>query len=292
MRVYNPKDWISLLLRPHQSSSFRLMFWLILIVCLFTLIVVYIEQDVLKLPLDHPLKNVLALQSFLGFAISILLVFRTNTAYDRWWEGRKLWGSLVNSSRNLAIKVGSIFSDNHEALNFYKESIPLFAHHLHLHLKKEKTRLMLDEVNHPMLELGDSKHLPNQVSKIIFQRTYEFYKQGQLSIDELRLILQELTNFVDVCGACERIKNTPIPYSYSAFIKKVVFFYIATMPFGLSFTLGYWSIPIVSLVFYVMLGMELVAEEIEDPFSGDENDIPMDKIAENIKKHIAEILNL
>lgn len=98
------------------------------------------------------------------------------------------------------------FSDNHEALNFYKESIPLFAHHLHLHLKKEKTRLMLDEVNHPMLELGDSKHLPNQVSKIIFQRTYEFYKQGQLSIDELRLILQELTNFVDVCGACERIK--------------------------------------------------------------------------------------
>ena len=161
-----------------------------------------------------------------------------------------------------------------------------------MHLKKEKTRLMLDEVNHPMLELGDSKHLPNQVSKIIFQRTYEFYKQGQLSIDELRLILQELTNFVDVCGACERIKNTPIPYSYSAFIKKVVFFYIATMPFGLSFTLGYWSIPIVSLVFYVMLGMELVAEEIEDPFSGDENDIPMDKIAENIKKHVAEILNL
>lgn len=290
MRVYNPKDWISLLLRPHQSSSFRLMFWLILIVCLFTLIVVYIEQDVLKLPLDHPLKNVLALQSFLGFAISILLVFRTNTAYDRWWEGRKLWGSLVNSSRNLAIKAGSIFPNNHEALNFYKESIPLFAHHLQLHLKKEKTRLMLDELSHPLLELDDSKHLPNQISKIIFQRTYDFYKQGQLSIDELRLILQELTNFADVCGACERIKNTPIPYSYSAFIKKVVFFYIATMPFGLSFTLGYWSIPIVALVFYVMLGMELVAEEIEDPFSGDENDIPMDKIAENIKKHVAEIL--
>lgn len=291
MRIYNPKDWLTLLLKPHQSSSFHIMAWLILAVCIFTVLVIYIEQDVLKLPADHPVKNVLMLQSFLGFAISILLVFRTNTAYDRWWEGRKLWGSLVNSSRNLAIKINAMIPHDQDARLFYKQSIPLFAENLKLHLMKEKTRLMLDDKPHPEIDIDDSKHVPNQISKLIYHKTYDLYKSGSLSADDMRLINLELSNFADICGACERIKNTPIPYSYSAFIKKVVFFYIATMPVGLSFNLGYWSVPIVALVFYTMLGMELVAEEIEDPFSGDENDIPMDKIAANIKVHVAEIIN-
>jgi putative membrane protein len=290
MRVYNPKDWFSLLLKPHQSSSFGVMAWLLVAVCLFAVLVVYIEQDILKLPLDHPIKNVLMLQTFLGFAISILLVFRTNTAYDRWWEGRKLWGSLVNSSRNLAIKVNAMIPDNEEDRSFYRQTIPLFAENLKSHLMKEETRLMLDEASHREIEIDDTKHVPNQISSLIYQKTYGLHKEGRLSADDLRFMNQELSNFTDVCGACERIKNTPIPYSYSAFIKKVVFFYIATMPVGLSFTLGYWCVPIVALVFYTMLGMELVAEEIEDPFSGDENDIPMDKIAANIKIHVSEII--
>lgn len=291
MRVYNPKDWLTLLFKPHQSSSFRLMMWLIFAVCIFTILVVYIEQDVLNLPADHPVKNVLMLQSFLGFAISILLVFRTNTAYDRWWEGRKLWGNLVNSSRNLAIKINAMVPNDPDTRDFYRQTIPLFAENLRLHLMKEKTRLMLDASIHPEIEIDGSKHIPNQISSLIYQKTYNLYKQGKLSTDDVRFVNQELSNFTDVCGACERIKNTPIPYSYSAFIKKVVFFYIASMPIGLSFNLGYWCVPIVALVFYTMLGMELVAEEIEDPFSGDENDIPMDRIATNIKVHVSEILD-
>ena len=290
MRVYNPKDWFSLLLKPHQSSSFGVMAWLLLVVCLFSVFVVYIEQDVLKLPLDHPVKNVLMLQTFLGFAISILLVFRTNTAYDRWWEGRKLWGSLVNSSRNLAIKINAMIPNSEVDRAFYRQMIPLFAENLKSHLMKEETRLMLDAESHPEIEIDNTKHIPNQISSLIYQKTYVMYQDGKITVDDLRFINHELTNFADVCGACERIKNTPIPYSYSAFIKKVVFFYIAIMPVGLSFTLGYWCVPIVALVFYTMLGMELVAEEIEDPFSGDENDIPMEKIAASIKIHVSEII--
>ena len=290
MRVYNPKDWFNLFLRPRHSPSFGLMACLLIAVCLFVALVVYIEQDVLKLPVDHPIKNALMLQTFLGFAISILLVFRTNTAYDRWWEGRKLWGNLVNSSRNLAIKINAMISNSEVDRAFYRQTIPLFAENLKSHLLKEKTRLMLDAESHPEIEIDDSKHIPNQISSLIYQKTYGLYKEGKLTVDDLRFINQELSNFADICGACERIKNTPIPYSYSSFIKKVVFFYIATMPIGLSFTLGYWCVPIVVLVFYTMLGMELVAEEIEDPFSGDENDIPMDKIVANIKIHVAEII--
>src|SRR5690606_5294154 len=100
----------------------------------------------------------------------------------------------------------------------------------------------------------------------------------------------ELSSFTDICGSCERIKNTPIPFSYSAFIKKFIFIYVMTLPFGYVFSLGYYVAPIVMMVFYVLASMELVAEEIEDPFGFDANDLPMGKIAENIKKHVAELI--
>jgi putative membrane protein len=99
-----------------------------------------------------------------------------------------------------------------------------------------------------------------------------------------------LQSFTEVCGACERIKNTPIPFSYSVFIKKFIFFYIMTLPFGYVFSMGYYVIPVVAFVFYVLASLELIAEEIEDPFGGDENDVPTEKIAQNIHKHVWEIL--
>jgi putative membrane protein len=115
-------------------------------------------------------------------------------------------------------------------------------------------------------------------------------KQGSLSGEQLLFINPELTSFTDICGGCERIKNTPIPYSYSAFIKKFIFIYIMTLPFGYAFSLSYWAIPVVSVVFYVLASLELIAEEIEDPFGKDSNDLPMDKICDNLVVHIEEIL--
>ena len=90
--------------------------------------------------------------------------------------------------------------------------------------------------------------------------------------------------------ACERIKNTPIPYSYSTFIKKFIFIFVLTLPYAYVFTLGYYVIPVVSFIFYVLASIELISEEIEEPFGYDDNDLPTTKISENIKKHIEEIL--
>uniref|UniRef100_UPI0037BEAB27 bestrophin family ion channel n=1 Tax=Flavobacterium sp. TaxID=239 RepID=UPI0037BEAB27 len=108
--------------------------------------------------------------------------------------------------------------------------------------------------------------------------------------DQLIILNGEVQSFTEICGACERIKNTPIPYSYSAFIKKFIFFYIMTLPFGYVFSLGYYAIPVVIFIFYVLASLELIAEEIEDPFGMDANDLPIEKITANIKKHIEEIL--
>lgn len=233
------------------------------------------------------------MHTLLSFVISMLLVFRTNTAYDRWWEGRKLWGSLVNSSRNLAMKLNAILPlDDVQNRAFFKKMIPMYANLLSSHLRSEHTRLALDEKDHPELATIDNKkHVPNQVASLITQRIVRLNETGLIKAEQLLFINAEVQNFTDVCGACERIKNTPIPYSYSAFLKKFIFIYILSLPLSFVFTLGYLAIPIVAFIFYVLASLELIAEEIEDPFGGDSNDVPTEKIAENIHKHLAEIIH-
>jgi putative membrane protein len=222
----------------------------------------------------------------------MLLVFRTNTAYDRWWEGRKQWGSLVNNSRNLAIKLHSMLGVEEEThRSFFRKTIPMYAAALAHHLRAESTRLALDDKEHPELSgLDSSQHIPNQIATLLFQRVNRLYEEGKIKGDQLIILNNELQSFTDICGACERIKNTPIPFSYSVFLKKFIFFYVMTIPFSFVISLGYIAIPVVGFIFYVLASLELIAEEIEDPFGGDENDLPTEKMAGNIKKHVAEII--
>jgi putative membrane protein len=249
--------------------------------------IAYLELEYWKLSDDNHLKNITIMHGMLGFVISLLLAYRTNTAYDRWWEGRKLWGGLVNNSRNLALKLSSILTDENDR-QYFKKLIPAYASVLQKHLINDETAMMLfDGLD---LQIDHHKHRPNQVAKILFQKANDLYKSNKISGEQLLFINQELLSFTDICGACERIKNTPIPYSYSAFIKKFIFFYVMTLPFGYVFSLGYITIPVVILIFYVLASLELIAEEIEDPFGSDENDLPTQKIAANIKKHVEEIL--
>jgi len=222
-----------------------------------------------------------------GFVLSLLLAYRTNTAYERWWEGRKTWGALVNNSRNLALKLSAYLSEESDR-NFFKKAIPTYASVLSKHLSNEEVSQMLFEGLD--LKINQHNHAPNQVAKILFQKANELYTSGKITGDQFYIINDELQSFTGICGICERIKNTPIPYSYSAFIKKFIFFYVMTLPFGYVFSLGYYVIPVVVFIFYVLASLELIAEEIEDPFGNDDNDLPTKKIAENIKKHVEELL--
>ena len=118
----------------------------------------------------------------------------------------------------------------------------------------------------------------------------DLLQQQKISGEQLLFLNDELQSFTDICGACERIKNTPIPFSYSTFIKKFIFIYVVTLPFGYVTNLGYLIIPVVAFVFYVLVSLELIAEEIEDPFGEDDNDLPTDLMAKAIKKNIEEII--
>lgn len=287
MIQYNPKDWIIFIFRFHESDTFRQLIPMMIFIGLYAGGIAYLEIEFWQLSDKSHVRNIPLMHTTVGFVLSLLLAYRTNTAYERWWEGRKLWGALVNSSRNLAIKLSAYLTDENDR-HFFRRAIPAYASVLSKHLLNEEVSQMLFEGLD--LEIAHHKHQPNQIAKAIFQRANQLYTSGKITGDQFYIINTELQSFTDICGACERIKNTPIPYSYSAFIKKFIFFYIMTLPFGYVFSLGYYVIPIVIFIFYVLASLELIAEEIEDPFGGDDNDLPTKKMAENIKKHVEELL--
>jgi len=231
------------------------------------------------------------MHTMLTFVISTLLVFRTNSAYERWWEGRKLWGSLVNSSRNLAMKLDGLLLDiQHNDRTFFATMIGNFPFILRDHLRSNNALTDLDvHDDFNLNSIHSYQHHPNAVAKQIIQRVYSLQKQGALTAEQVLFVNQELTNMAEVCGACERIKNTPIPYSYSAFLKKFIFFFVMSLPLTLVFSLGYYCVPVVAFIFYVLTSLELIAEEIEDPFGIDENDLPLDVISAGIRKTVHEI---
>lgn len=287
MVQYNTKDWFIFIFRFHKSDTFRQLLPLMFFIGIYCAIIRFLEIEYWNLGEDSQVKNISLMHGMLGFVISLLLAYRTNTAYDRWWEGRKMWGALVNNSRNLAMKLAVMLEHESDRL-YFRKVIPAYASILSKHLSNEESALVLFEGLD--LYIDHQKHKPNQVAKMLFTKVHDLYVTKRLTGDQLIVINSELQSFIDICGACERIKNTPIPYSYSAFIKKFIFFYIMTLPFGYVFSLGYLAIPVVVFTFYVLASLELIAEEIEDPFGLDANDLPTAKIASSIKKQVEELL--
>ena len=292
MISYNPKDWLRFIFNFHKADTVRKLLPLLFAMAIYSWFIAYLEIEYFKLADSSYLKNMTLLHNLLGFALSMLLVFRTNTAYDRWWEGRRLWGSLINNSRNLAIKLDSFLpKDDLANRSFFMKLIPRFAFELRNHLQSEQTRFELDENPHPEIpDFDRTKHVPNQVVSLVMKRINHLYNQKSITGEQLLFLNNELMSMLDICGSCERIKNTPIPYSYSSFIKKFVFIYVVTLPIGYVFSLGYLVIPVVMFIFYVLASLELIAEEIEDPFGKDTNDLPMQRMAETIQKNLTEIL--
>lgn len=283
---YNPKEWLSFIFQFHKADTFHQLWKLMLSVAVFSGMIAYLELNHIKLAETTYIKNVGMMHSLLGFVISMLLVFRTNTSYDRWWEGRRLLGSLVNVSRNFAIRLNALHLSQ-EDKEFFKYAIPKYAFALKEHLREKQ----YFGKNNILIEIDGGKHIPNQVAVSITNKLFSLNRDGKITGEQLITLNIDSTQFTDICGACERIKNTPIPYSYSAFIKKFIFVYVITLPFGWVFSLGYFVIVIVPFILYVLASLELIAEEIENPFGTDANDLPVDEIANNIEKHVGEILS-
>lgn len=285
---YNPKSWVTLIFAFNRSDTFRMLWKEIIYIGVFTSALAYV--GITYFPKALFLEKLINVYSLVGFVISLLLVFRTNTAYDRWWEGRRKWGELVNDSRNLAIKLSAVLSDEEDRA-YFKRMIPNFVFAAKEHLRKGVLFEQLELTTVEMELLSNKNHVPMAISELMYKKLIELKKAGKISEEEFLSFDKNVNAFMDSVGACERIKNTPIPFSYSLFIKKFIFIYVTTLPLAFVIQFGYFSALIATFVFYVLVSMEVLAEEIEDPFGSDDNDLPTDTICERIRANVEEVLN-
>lgn len=287
MVVYDPRSWFGLIFQFHKADTFRTLFWVMVAIGAYTLAVIYVELEVLKIEF----RSTTIVHSLLGFVISLLLVFRTNTAYDRWWEGRKQWGALVNVSRNIAFKIDRFISDeNAKEKSELGQMVAAYPSVLKDHLRFESHSTLTSHLPSCMSAPRQGTHVPNYLANEMQKRVRKIQKKNEISEAEHLALLNDLGKFTDILGACERILKTPIPYTYNIFIKKFIFVYIITLPFGFVTDFGYWTILITVFIFYTFASLELIAEEIENPFGLDSNDLPTDDLAVTISKNVSEIL--
>lgn len=283
---YDPKRWINVFVYILRWSSFRQIMKLILGIGIFNFLLTWYFLD-----LHHyRIESTNVAHSLLGIVLGLFLVFRTNTAYDRWWEGRKLWGALVNNTRNLAVKVNSFFTDSDRKI-YVRDLIIAYVFSMKEHLREgvifeEISYLPKDDIE----KLKDSDHRPNIISNKIYDQFNEAFRKNEIKGEHLFLLDKEIKAFTDIIGACERIKNTPIPFAYSVYIKMFILVYVVTLPFAFMTHFFYASVPITMIISYILISIELIGEEIEDPFGRDQNDLPTDELSEKIMGNLREII--
>lgn len=289
---YNPKSWFSLITHSYSRHVMRTLQPVLLFMTIYSGITCYLVLDVFKLH-EKDFHSTISMHSLLGIVLGLFLVFRTNSAYDRWWEGRKLWGLMVNNTRNFSFKINSFLpKDDIENRNFFSKMIYNFAYSVRENLRQGVDLTKLEPVGDDFLsKFSGIKHVPNKVSAMLYDRVNQLYQDKKITGDQLFMIDKELKEFSDILGGCERIRNTPIPYSYSMYIKKFIFIYIVTLPFGFVTQTEYITVPIVVLISFVIFSVELIAEEIEDPFGRDINDLPTDELTAKIRDNVNEILH-
>jgi len=232
-----------------------------------------------------------------SIVLGLLLVFRTNTAYERFWEGRKLWGGLVNSIRNLARTIFICVSENSPKDREEKIKIlhllVVFAMSTKLHLRGQPIDgEIIDLVQRDWYEkLREVHNPPLQLALLIGEYLQQEFERNRINSYQLIAMLKLLDTMVDVLGGCERILKTPIPVAYSIHLKQLLLIYCLTLPFQLVTELAWWTAPIVSVISFTVFGIEQIGIEIENPFGLDANDLPLESICQTIQINIEELIN-
>ena len=285
---YNPKVWLDLIFHSYGKQVMKTLLPALIFMTVFTTVICYVFLEHIE-PNHFPSST--SAHSLLGIVLGLFLVFRTNSAYDRWWEGRRLWGGLVNCTRNFALKLNAVLPKDSVDRRWFAEMIGNMVFATKEHLRNGVVYAELETPDDEFrARLEKVSHKPNFIASALYKKTEDLLRANTINGFHLINLDKELKDMVDMMGACERIKKTPIPYSYTMYIKKFIFIYIITLPFGFITTFGYFTIPTVLLISYILLSVELIAEEIEDPFGKDINDLPTDELSEKIRLNIREIL--
>lgn len=248
-----------------------------------------------KLPVSQPILGSIIPSIVLG----LLLVFRTNTAYERFWEGRRLWGNLVNDARNMVWQIGAMMNDiepedraKRIAVMRLVAALPVACK---LYLRSEPVNSELEELmsRSQYLHLKNINNTPLQIVFWMADYLQKQYQRGNSVLHYSHVVFLQTTvkSMFESVGHCERILRTPLPLAYSIHLKQLLLIYCVLLPFQLVKDLGWGTGMFVGLISFTLLGIEEIGLEIENPFGYDTNDLPLDDICNTIKSDIEEFIN-
>lgn len=234
----------------------------------------------------------LTVHILIGTSLGLLLVFRTNSSYDRFWEGRRMWGNIINESRNLA-RLGSIALSGVPELRLrmfaWLTVFPVTAMH-QLRGTVKELGAVCDQL--PPGELSralDQQNVSLAVARQITGCLDEARQRGAITEYLFVALDQNVQLLVDYLGSCERIHRTPMPFAYMVHVRRVLLIYCYSLPLALVRDYDWWTIPATLFVAFVMLGIEEIGVEIENPFGNDDNDLPLEAFCETIRRNVEEM---
>ncbi|MCI0703666.1 MAG: hypothetical protein L0241_21520, partial [Planctomycetia bacterium] len=271
MISYDPKSWLRIS-GSYQGTIIPRVAGRIGILVLLTVVILLVREFVPGAePIFKPFKPLG--HTLIGVALGLLIVFRNNCSYDRYWEGRKLWGGIVNASRNL-LREAAAFTGDVTELAALVTAYPLaLKQHLRNNKDLEEIRALV-----PPAVFQHASSTGNPPSVLAYYMTKWIRDQmaaGKFDSITAQMIEGHVRTFLDCQGGCERILRTPIPFAYAVHIKQLLMVYLVTLPFILIGDLGWVAIPAVAAIAFGLLGIEEAGVEIEDPFGDDPNDLPL-----------------
>jgi putative membrane protein len=267
------------------------LFLVILYVISFEIFLYYYGTNAINIPIAIP--------TIIGTIISLLLAFKSNQAYDRWWEARIIWGAIVNDSRTLIRQVIAFYKDLDFSVeaNDFKENFAkrqaAWCYSLSQSLRgkdplKAVKQILSDE---DFKYIKKHKHVPNAILLLHSKDLKKANEQGKINTYQQVEIDNTLTRLCDSMGKCERIKNTIFPTTYSMYIRFTLCLFIILLPFGLTDLLGWLQIPLVTTIGAAFFLIEKMAIHLQDPFENRPTDTPMTAISSTIEKNLVQMVN-
>jgi putative membrane protein len=230
--------------------------------------------------------------SLIGVALAIFASFRNNACYERYWEGRKLWGVLTGTTRyvvRFAVTVPGL-SRSHPQVHRVVDLLAAFIHTLKHQLRgTDPTEALTGLLGREQAFVVAGRAYRTQYLLTLLQDRFVSWRdEGRLSDVMLAAGLDQLDALAAAAGGCERIRSTPVPYAYEVLLHRTTYFYCALLPFGLVESTG-WATPIVAVfISYAFLALHIIAGELEDPFGQDANDLPLDALSTHIERAMRE----
>ncbi|HVS40384.1 MAG TPA: bestrophin family ion channel, partial [Gemmataceae bacterium] len=222
-----------------------------------------------------------------GFVLGLLMAFRNRAAYDRWWEGRRLWGQLVNDMRNLAWKVRSYLPADAVAASRLPAAMIGFAEALKYHLRGGAA---LQKIRGFEKDAETPAHVPSYLAGLVLAQLAAWGAEGRLDTAASLALDVHARSFLDVCGGCERIRNTGISSSYKNLIRLGLLFNLIVAPWMVIPNLSWWGVPALWFLLVPVFGVEIVDSVVEEPFGEDPDDLDLDRFCLTIDQSVTAAL--